>query len=624
MFKYRANEPFKILESYEGNYNNTIELEDKTILIEEDNVFSQDEIFDLKINKDFIGTIRANHHFLAARKQEHINIAIERAKSLEFDPLYHSFINYAYFFEYKIKEFFVDGDSLFYSVENKNLASKNKGILISYHYSNDIKVELNSCYKFLHKGAFYNLEQAIYIDLKNVEVLDDDFKSPFNDDFKNRTCIIKGSHIKHIETPGRGYVEEYSKLHNAILVFNNIEKGLDAFYYVRMLHGFMLYKDDFDKDDVELYKGLLNRYKFEFLSYLSTRKQDKKTKEIIDEVITVINSMGKKKLTLRQSSDYLLYLILYQSIDKVKIFLEKYQEFEYSPRILSLALRYRDSSFTKLLLTYGFKLEKARDVECNNPKIANKEGNFSDTIVKFYGLKGKYNITSHNILSLVFDNLDTSYVGSQRRNVFYDANKNECSLLIKAPIEERVRSLSYLYEKGFESEDDFVTLYYYALCMNEEKIAHYLYKKGIRFKDTSYALILNGEIKTIARDLFLENIFVKHKSYKLVAKYAAYEDLSVSLTKKDCSYLINFLKDKNFLDSIFNNLKLTAQFKDELVMLLVRFKDIEILDYIFTKLNLTNSKKYVNYALKEGDNKDIVAYLMNKTKNDTKKNTLKL
>ncbi len=621
MFKYKVHEPCTTLESYDGNYDDTIELEDKTVLIEEDNVFSQDAIFTIKVNKDLIGTIRSNHYFYK-NKQTHLDLVIERAKNLEFDPFYCTFIDYAYFFKYKIKEFLVDKDSLFYSVENKNLASKNKSVLISHHYTNDIKVELNSCYKFLHKGALYNLEKANYIDLNNVEILDDDFKNPFNDDFKKRICIIKGAHVKHINTPSRGYVEQYSKLHNAILVFNHIEKGLDSFYYVRMLHGFMLYKDDFDKDTVTLYKSLLNRYKFEFLSYLSTKEQD--TKAIIDEVIALIDSIDTKKLTLRQSNDYLLYLVLYQDISKVKVFLDKYKEFEYSPRILSLALRYRDSSFTKLLLEHGFKLEKARDIECNNPKIANADGVFSDTIVRFYGLKDKYNITSHNILSLVFDTLDTNYVGSQRRNFFYDSNKKECSFLTKAPIEKRLKSLSYLYKSNFESKDDFVTLYYYALCMNEEKIAHYLYEKGIRLKDSEYALILNGNTKTKARDFFLENMLIKHKSYKLIAKYASYEDISVNLTKNDCRFLIDCIKDKDFLDTIFSSLKLTAQFKDELVMLVVRLKDIEILDYIFTRLNLTNSKKYVNYALKEGNDKDILAYLVNKTQNDIKKSTLKL
>lgn len=567
------NYSVKTLTLYKGSYKKKIVLESDVIFFDISQIFSKKQIFALHLNKDLIGTnLSIDEKDMILSLQNLKEKVLNRKIRCNYTNLAKHSFDYVYLEDYKISEITVDKDSLFYSSYNKNLCSKNKKTLIYYHYTKDKKIILDDIYKDIHIGAFAALKKIDYIDLGNVIALDDTLASPFANSIKGTRFILRAKnldtikYIKHEES-------RYSKLTRAILVFNKIPQNLSSFYIVRILHGFMLYKDLFTEDQIEVYTHLLNVYKYDFLIYLKAESLTSNIQDIINEVLLLFNDKDK---------DFLLkYITLYNDYDSLKYFLEQNSNLYIDAETLGFAMRYRESYFIKLLINY-----------------LNKD---SYLIPKFF-------------MYATLDKIDESFIDFKVQHSFYDKEQKECFYKERIHIRERLKSIKYLYN-ALHNNSYFIDLYFFSLCCNEKSIASYLYKQGVRLKNTLYADIIEAKIKDKRRDIVLDLIF--YKSYKLVYTYTSYENINITLIYNDYdSYVLDYIMfNTKSLNEIIPYFKFQNKLCCRIIMDLIKLdKDLSTLDLALEYFKISNIDIYLNYAISLNKDKDFIAYLLDKNK----------
>ncbi len=565
----------KTLTAYKGSYKSKIVLENDVVFFDMlKTIFSRQKIFALHINRDLIGMnfCEYDSDMLLSLKDLQEKVLHKKIRCNSTNLNKHKF-DYLNLDDYKISEITVDKDSLFYSSVDKNLCSKNKKILIYHHYTDDKKIVLNDIYKYIRTGAFNALKHLEYIDINNVICLDDTLASPFSSSMQNTRFVLRAKNLNKINYV-KDDVKRYSHLDKAILIFHKIPSNLDKFYIVRMLHGFMLYKELYKEDEIKAYTNLLNTYKYDFLIYLKNEDLDTKTQEIVSHVLSLFEDRDRPFL--------LKYLTLYSDYEDVKDFLDKNRDLSIDTEVLAFALRYRESSFTKLLLEY---------------------------------VKKDYSICPKFFLYAVLDSLHDNFIDVNK--VFYDTLGKECFYKEKINTKERLQSIKYLYNL-LQDNTYFIELYFFSLCCNEKAIASYLYKQGVRLKNTLYADIIEAKIKDERRDNFLYLLF--NNSYELVYTYTAYEDISITLIYKDYDvYIINYIVFNNdSLDNIIPYFKFQPRLCHRIIMDLIKFdKDLSILDLdlALEHFKIRNIDIYLDYALSLNKDKDLIAYLLDKQQN---------
>ncbi len=491
-----------------------------------------------------------------------------------------------------VKEFVVSEDSQFYATNDKNLVSKDQTTLISHHYTDIQEITLDSACKRICEHALSSLEELNYINLNSIEEFTDDSAScPFSS--LQQEIVIDAPNLKKLKLSDRvkyaSYIDNDSMLSNAILVFKHIPKNLPSFYYVRMLHGFYLHQDEFNDKEKKAYEKLLVTYKYDFYTYIAEKDIDA---DLVnkDRVFNLIKDEDDSKLSQKELTKKLEFLVLYGDFETLQSFLDKNKEFECSARALAFALRYRDSSIVKLLLDNNFGLSVTLDEDLEEDEQSCSYYSEADNLV----------------LSLVLDELASfTDFGNEAviiNNDFYN-DKAECCGLEVESLDERLKSLDYLYSALQHDRSIFDTLYFYSLCFNQEKMANYLYDKGIRLNGTIYGDLLTNDMD---RDYDFINLI--SNAIPLLYKYTQLENIKIHLTENDTA-IIYSLSDFDNKEEVLSYFEYEEDCAEAFIKEAISSDEYELVELLLKFFDVDDPSDYLDFAEEEGACDEIIDLL---------------
>lgn len=507
-------------------------------------------------------------------------------------------------------EFEVNNNKI-YSSYNGSLYSYEKRNLISHKYTEDEIITLHDNTEQLEDEALIfcpNIKELHAKSLKSIvdkEMINFKYDKKRNLDDLSTYVTIFALNCNYIFTEdaykkiSSSQLSKNSHLTNYIFVTPKINpSNYNIFFSIRLVLGYLLHKDLFDKDSAKIYNKYIKTHTNDIKNFARLHN----LKEILaffPDCDDILNSKAIAKLSPIKASLYLEDRVLYGTLDEVENIFSNNNDIYFLNRALSYACRYGSLDKVKLLIKNKAKFSLSTNIFKNIP--TKNKNIFAINENTLYAL------------SLVVRNLNKQvYLKTELQ---YDKDNNFFEAPGVKPLneQERLTILKFLVENKTFNNEELSTLLVVAMLNNEELIFDYLLSLNFEFHNDDFMNSI--EFKGKRYNDFFFDMLTLFKSLNLFLKLLNKLNIEFKVSSKLNFGHIFMAKDTDLITLFASKVKMTSTLKLKYVKTAIGYEDIS---YIKAALDIVykDIKKKLIELIEETDNSEIKALLVSYTKDE--------
>ncbi len=591
-----------LVERFILNYTNNVNI--KKIIINE-GFIGQYDIY-RSVNKTNISLDKLNECY------KNINKVKDVSYNYDFQIIYFTCLNR---YNHQI-EFEVNNNKI-YSSYNGSLYTSDKQYLISHKYTEDEIISLHDDTKYLedealyfcpnikelHAKSLYSITDSDMIDFKHVRKLND-LSSYITIFALNLDFIFTEAHYKKVSN---AIIEKHSNLTNYIFVTPKLNPSdYSTFYAIRLVLGYLLHKDCFDKESSQIYDKYIKAHTNEIKNFARMHNLQEILK-LFPDSNDIKSAKEIAKLSPIKASLYLEDRVLYGSFDDVNAIFENNKDIYFLNRALSYACRYGSLDKVELLIK-------------NKAQFKLSENEFDDISTKTKNIFA-INEDAFYALSLVIKDLNEQrYISTELQ---YDKDNNFYEALGAKVLDEKERLsiLKFLVSLKIFNDKELSLLIVVAMLNNEELIFDYLLSLDFEFSNDDFmnSIVFKGKKY---QDFFFD-MTVRFKSLNLFLKLLNKFNIEFKLSAKFNLDNIFITHDVDFIKTFASKVQMTPTLKLKLVEKALEYDDVNYVKAVLDVL-YTDVKKKISKLIDTTENAEIKALLVSYAKDDNTSSKTKL